>query len=121
MVSDPNATPLSTVEAANDTELKKAFTTSKYYDDCCDHGHHGREIEDDIKQLCGSLLNLLEGAAEEPKQKSTASAGEVVPQAEGESPPDKESFVEKCVTFYDRLLDFKYAGNCRAIHCITCS
>ena len=102
-----------------DSELKRAFTTSKYYDECCDYGinkDHGRRIEEDIKQLCGSLLSLLEDAAEEPKQKPTA---EVIPQAEGVSPPDKASFVERCFHFYERLLDFMYAGNCRAMHCNT--
>ena len=110
--SDSNGTLFSIVEAVKDAELKKAFTTSKYYDDCCDYGineDHGQGIKEDIKQLCGSLLNLLEGAAEEPKQKTTA---EVIPQAEGVSPPDKVNFVERCFHFYDRLLNFKYAGNC---------
>ena len=29
---------------------------------------------------------------------------------------DRTSLVEKCLNFYNRLLDFKYAGNCMGIH-----
>ena len=88
----------STVDAANDADLNEAITTS--YDERC-----GQRIEDDIKQLCKDLLKLLEGAAREHKQK------EITPTAEGESLQDKTTLVEKCLIFYDRLLDFKYAGN----------
>ena len=32
---------------------------------------------------------------------------------------DRTSLVEKCLNFYNRLLDFKYAGNCMGMHYIT--
>ena len=67
------------------------------------------------------MLNLLECAAREPKQKKIVPAVEVNPQAEGVSLRDRMSLVEKCVTFYKRLLDIKYAGTViyLAMHCIT--
>lgn len=102
-------TPLSTVEAADDFNKVS-------YDEC-----HDKEIESDIKELCDCLLNLLECAAREPKQKKIVPAVEVNPQAEGVSLRDRMSLVEKCVTFYKRLLDIKYAGTViyLAMHYIT--
>ena len=104
------STPLSTVEDADDFNEVS-------YDDCHDCG-----IEDDMKQLCDSLLNLLECAAREPKQKKIVPAAEVNPQVEGVILRDRMSLVEKCFVFYNRLLEIKYAGNCivmhLAMHCI---
>lgn len=102
-MSNSDGTPLSTVEAASDADLDKVVT--KLYDECCCW-----KVEDDIKQLCVSLLNLLEGAAREPKLK------EITPTEEGVSLPDRTTLVEKCLIFYNRLLDFKYKGKCVKLH-----
>ena len=104
---------LSTVVAASDADLNKVF-----------EGHQGQGIQSDIKQLCVSLCNLLEGAAREPTQEFISTAA-VNRQSEGvlASQLHVASLVEKCFTLYDRLLEFKYAGNCMAVHwamhCIT--
>lgn len=103
-MSNSDGTPLSTVKTASDADLDKVVT--KLYDECC-----GWRVEDDIKQLCISLLNLLEGAAREPKQK------EIIPTGEGVSLPDRTTLVEKCFIFYNRLLDFKYRGRCIILIC----
>lgn len=85
----------------NDTPLPTVDLNTESHDEGCD-----QEISDGIEQLCISLLNLLEGAAREPKQK------EITPTGEGVSLPDRTTLVEKCLIFYNRLLDFKYRGRC---------
>ena len=96
---------LSTVEAASDIDLNKVF-----------EGRQGQGIQSDIKQLCVSLCNLLEGATREPTQQFTPTSA-VSHQSEGvlASQPHVARLVEKCFTLYDRLHDFKYAGNCMAV------
>ena len=49
-----------------------------------------------ITQLCKNVIHLLE-------------LGDIMVT-------DRTSLVEKCLNFYNRLLDFKYAGNCMGIH-----
>ena len=106
LVSDSNDTPLPTVDDATDVDLN-----TESYDEGCD-----QEISDDIEQLCGSLLNLLEGAAREPKQKEIKPTAEVALydgvslHDEGVRLRDRAELVEKCFEFYNRLLAIKYAG-----------
>ena len=110
-VSDSNNTPLSTVDVAPDVDLN-----TESYDEGCNQG-----ISNDIEQLCVSLLNLLEGAAREPKQKEIKPTVEVTLHDEGVRLQDRAELVEKCFEFYNRLLAIEYAGNYMVIHLVmTC-
>ena len=51
-----------------------------------------------ITQLCKDVIHLLELGAH--------------------MVTDRTSLVEKCLTFYNLLLDFKYAGKCMVIHLV---
>ena len=99
----------------NDTPLPTVDLNTESHDEGCD-----QEISDGIEQLCISLLNLLEGAAREPKQKKITPTAEEN-HDEGVRLRDRAELVEKCFEFYDRLLDIKYAGNYMVIHLVmTC-
>ena len=54
------------------------------------------EINAYITQLCKNVINLLE-------------SGNILVA-------DRTALVEKCLVFYNRLLDFKHAGKCMVIH-----
>ena len=84
MSDDSNGTPLSTVKAASDVDSNKAVTKLRYWG-----------IDDNIKQLCDSLLNLLHAAV-----------GRHMPV----SHPYRTSLVEKCCIFYKILLNINFAG-----------
>ena len=53
------------------------------------------EINAYIAQLCKNIINLLE-------------SGDILVT-------DRKTLVEKCLIFYNRLLDFKYAGKWSSI------
>ena len=55
-----------------------------------------KEMNAYISQLCKDVIYLLELGAN--------------------MVTDRTSLVEKCLIFYNKLLDFKYAGNCMGIH-----
>ena len=99
MINDSNGILFPPVESADEAALDEAL--SKPYGEC-----HNWRVDDAIKKLCGNLLNLLEGAVSEPKQKET-----ICMQTKTVAlPADRTSFVEKCCIFYNRLLNIKYAG-----------
>ena len=89
-------TPLPTVTSADNADLNEAVTKLNLRN----------EMNAYVTLLCKDIIHLLQGAAREPKQK------EITPTGEGVSLPDRTTLVEKCLIFYNRLLDFKYRGRC---------
>ena len=84
-----NSNNLPTVESADNAELDKAVNKLNLED----------EMNAYITQLCKDIIHLLK-------------SGDILVA-------DRTTLVEKCLIFYNRLLDFKHAGKLSSIwHCI---
>ena len=108
-----NGILFTTVETADEADLNKAITKS--YDASCTSG-----LDDLIKKLCKALLNLLASATKgDPKLKQFTSTSETV-----EPPALRSTLVMKCCTFYNGLLNIKFAGGsfgnalCNVLHAL---
>ena len=75
------------MESADNAELNDAVTKLNLE----------KEINAYIARLCKDVIHLLE-------------SGDILVR-------DRTTFVEKCLIFYNRLLDFKYAGKWTFIWC----
>ena len=86
MITSMTIMPFSTVESADNADLNEAVTKLNLRN----------EMNAYITRLCKNVIHLLE-------------LGAIMVR-------DRTSLVEKCLTFYNMLLNLKFAGNCMVTH-----